>query len=339
MLYISTLAVTGILITALIYRKFFSLRGARIPDVLTSAYALVPRYHAQEWELYNNDFAANSRKVRVCLEELGISYTNHPIDMMNPKTIKNIPKDVLAAIPNNRLPILRHKDRLIFGYKQQIEYMIDQPICAQRLLPAKENENQRLESWLELTSRFDQTVLLPSLGSTGNALYAISLPLFSALIAEANNLMVIKSFWRNRFMRRPLLTPALQFRNFASITANPKFMDLFEQAKESMENYLDEAENSLVEHGESWLIGETFSQIDIEMMVLLDRLRSLTMLEDLLNARRPQLSLYWQRLSARHSYTAALTKFDRRNIKAATMKILATRTTNKEFDELLRVNH
>ncbi|MDB9798316.1 hypothetical protein OAB85_06585 [Pseudomonadales bacterium] len=75
------------------------------------------------------------------------------------------------------------------------------------------------------------------------------------------------------------------------------------------------------------------------MMVLLDRLNSLTMLEDLLNARRPQLSLYWQRLSARHSYNMALTKYDGASIKAATAKILAARDANNEFDELLKVNH
>ena len=339
MLYISISAITGILITALIYRKISSLSGARIPDVLTSAYALVPRYHAQEWELYNNNFAANSRRIRVCLMELGISYKNHDIDMMNPKITKNIPKDVLAAIPNNRLPILRHKDQLIFGYEHQVEYIINQAICEQRLLPLKQNENQRLESWQERTLLIDQTMLLPSLAPLGNALYVISLPLLSALMEKGHVLMMARSFWLNRFARKPLLTPALKFHKLANFIDDPKITGLFEQAKESIERYLDDAENSLIEHGEDWLIGETFSQIDIEMMVLLDRLNSLTMLEDLLNARRPQLSLYWQRLSARHSYNMALTKYDGASIKAATAKILATRTTNKEFDALLRVNH
>lgn len=146
MLYISILAITGIVITALIYRILTDLSGARGLNVRARANALIPSYRSQEWELYNNDFAANSRRIRVCLVELGISYKNHNIDMMNPKTTKSIPKDVLAAVPNNRLPILRHKDQLIFGYERQVEYLINQPICEQRLLPLKQNENQRLES-------------------------------------------------------------------------------------------------------------------------------------------------------------------------------------------------
>ncbi|MBT3608967.1 MAG: glutathione S-transferase family protein [Gammaproteobacteria bacterium] len=339
MLYISILAITGIVITALIYRILTDLSGARGLNVRARANALIPSYRSQEWELYNNDFAANSRRIRVCLVELGISYKNHNIDMMNPKTTKSIPKDVLAAVPNNRLPILRHKDQLIFGYERQVEYLINQPICEQRLLPLKQNENQRLESWQERTLLIDQTVLLPSLGPLGNALYVISLPLLSALMEKGHVLMMIRSFWLSRFARKPLLTPALKFRKLANFIDDPKITGLFEQAKESIERYLDDAENSLIEHGEDWLIGETFSQIDIEMMVLLDRLNSLTMLEDLLNARRPQLSLYWQRLSARHSYNMALTKYDGASIKAATAKILAARDANNEFDELLKVNH
>lgn len=289
MLYMSILAITGIVITALSYRMLTDLSGARGFNVRARANALKPSYRSsQEWELYNNDFAANSRRIRVCLVELGISYKNHNIDMKDTKTTKSIPKDVLAAVSNHRLPILRHKDQLIFGYEHQVEYIINQPICEQRLLPLQQNENQRLESWQERTLLIDQTVLLPSLGPLGNALYVISLPLLSALIEKGQVLMMIRSFWLNRFARKPLLTPALKFRKLANFIDDPKITGLFEQAKESIERYLADAENSLIEHGEEGLIGATFPQTDIEMMDLLDRLNSLTMLEDLLNSRRPQ---------------------------------------------------
>ena len=38
--------------------------------------------HRQEWELYHNDFSLCSKKIRVCLAELGIDYHPHHIDLV-----------------------------------------------------------------------------------------------------------------------------------------------------------------------------------------------------------------------------------------------------------------
>ena len=115
--------------------------------------------------------------------------------------------------------------------------------------------------------------------------------------------------------------------------------EAFETAKEIIEDQLDEAERSLKTHGGPWVIGTTFSQIDIEMMVLLYRLKQVTMLDDLLRSRRPNLAIYWDQLVLRPSYKIALVDHRCPDTKAATEKILATRATNPAFDELFRVNH
>ncbi len=75
------------------------------------------------------------------------------------------------------------------------------------------------------------------------------------------------------------------------------------------------------------------------MMVLLYRLKQVTMLNDLLQSGRPNLAIYWDRLALRPSYTIALVDHTRPDTKAATEKILATRATNPAFDELFKVNH
>ena len=38
--------------------------------------------HRQEWELYHNSFSLCSKKLRVCMAELGLAYESHPIDLI-----------------------------------------------------------------------------------------------------------------------------------------------------------------------------------------------------------------------------------------------------------------
>ena len=106
-----------------------------------------------------------------------------------------------------------------------------------------------------------------------------------AVLEQLEAKLLVKIFIFNPFFRKPLGATALRALTTLSILENPVLTEAFETAKEIIEDQLDEAERSLKTHGGPWVIGTTFSQIDIEMMVLLYRLKQVTMLDDLLRSR------------------------------------------------------
>ena len=62
--------------------------------------------HEQEWELYHNDFSLCSKKIRMCLEELGIDYKSHHIDLVETGRYENISRQFLKINPGGMVPVL-----------------------------------------------------------------------------------------------------------------------------------------------------------------------------------------------------------------------------------------
>ena len=309
-------------------------RRQRIQTIFATENATTTLPHTHEWELYYNALAP-SQRIRVCLVELNIPYKGHNIGMeSDPRD--TIPTRIMKELPNHQLPMLLHNGRALYNSREQMKYLIAQQAANGQMIPAAADEKSRLEEWLSKTSDLDddEFQLKP-----GNEIFTIALPLWAAALEQVSYRRMVKTFLFNRFARKPIRATAIRTLKLLSVLENPKLNDAFETAKETIEAQLDEIEYSLVKHKGPCITGETFTQIDVETMVLLDRLNLMTMLEDLMNSHRPNLRLYWENLQPRPSYKKAILSYRRPDIKAARLKILATRETNKGFDEMLRVNH
>ena len=53
--------------------------------------------HESTWELYHNDFSLCSKKVRICLAELGIDYRSHRVELIETGAYGNLAADFLAV--------------------------------------------------------------------------------------------------------------------------------------------------------------------------------------------------------------------------------------------------
>ena len=337
MIEIVAVTVIGIVLATLLFFVRLRRKNQRTRKLLTGAKEGETLPHTHEWELYHNE-QAPSQRIRACLAELQIAYKSHEVRIQT--DINNsISKNLMAAVTKFQVPILLHNCRAIYNSRRQISYLVAQHERGARLLPATAEENTRLEYWLNKLSARDENDFSLAGSASGNELFTIALPVMGAFLERLKAKLLVKMFMLYPFFRKPLSTTAPRALDTLSILENPVLTEAFETAKEIIEDQLDEAERSLKTHGGPWVIGTTFSQIDIEMMVLLYRLKQVTMLDDLLRSRRPNLAIYWDQLVLRPSYKIALVDHTRPATEAATEKILATRATNPEFDELFRVNH
>ena len=337
MFEIVALTVIGIVLATLLF--FVRLRRINqgIRKLLTGAKEGETLPHTHEWELYHNE-QAPSQRIRACLAELHIAYKSHEVRIQT--DINNsISKNLIAEVTKFQVPLLLHNGRAIYNSRQQISYLITQHAQGSQLLPTTDKERSGLEYWLNKLSNHNENDFSLAGSASGNELFTIALPVMGAFLEQLKAKLLVKIFVFIPFFRKPLGATALRALTTLSILEDPVLTDAFESAKETIEDQLDEAELALRTHGGPWIIGATFSQIDIEMMVILYRLKQVTMLDDLLRSRRPNLANYWDRLIARPSYKIALVDHTRPDTTAATEKILATRATNPEFDELFRVNH
>ncbi|MDA8953069.1 glutathione S-transferase [Pseudomonadales bacterium] len=337
MIEIVAVTVIGIVLATLLFFVRLRRKNQRNRKLLTGTKEGETLPHTHEWELYHNE-QAPSRRIRVCLAELHVAYKSHEVRIQ--ADINNsISKNLMAAVTKFQVPLLLHNGRALYNSQRQISYLVAQHERGARLLRATAEENTRLEYWLNKLSARDENDFSLAGSASGNELFTIALPVMGAILEQIEAKLLVKIFIFNPFFRKPLGATALRALTTLSILENPVLTEAFETAKEIIEDQLDEAERSLKTHGGPWIIGTTFSQIDIEMMVLLYRLKEVTMLDDLLRSRRPNLAIYWDQLVLRPSYKIALVDHPRPAIEAATEKILATRATNPEFDELFRVNH
>lgn len=337
MIEIVALTVIGIVLAALLFFVRFQLINQRIRKILMGAKEGKTLPHTHEWELYHNE-QAPSQRIRACLAELPIAYKSHEVRIAT--DIKNsVSTDFMTGLSKFQVPLLLHNGRAIYNSRRQISYLVAQHERGAKLLPTTDEETTRLEYWLNKLSGRDENDYSLAGSASGNELFTIALPVMGAFLEHLKAKLLVKIFVLNPFFRKPLSTPVLRALNTLSILENPVLTEAFETAKEIIEDQLDEAERSLKTHGGPWVIGTTFSQIDIEMMVLLYRLKQVTMLDDLLQSGRPNLAIYWDQLVLRPSYKIALVDHTCPDTKAAREKILATRATNPAFDELFRVNH
>ena len=337
MLETITLAATGICLAAIFFSRFFRRRRLKVNALLTGARQGKPVSHSQEWELYHNE-QAPSQRIRTCLTELNIPHKSYAVTLQTAVN-QTVPVGLMQSLSKHQIPLLLHHGQPIYNSRKQMAYVITQHNNGAQMLPTTTGEKSRLEYFLKAFSGLNENNFAAVSSAENNEIFTIALPAMGAILERFSSQSLLRVRIFNRFFRKDLNTPTLRGLTMLSIVDNPHLNDAFETAKEKIEAQLDKVEDSLSKHGKPWITGETFTQIDIELMVLLERLYIVTMLEDLLDARRPNTRLYWKTIKSKESYRKSILNHRSADIKAARIKILATRATNSDFDETLRVNH
>jgi len=233
-------------------------------------------------ELYNFSQSTCSLKVRICLAEKGLEWTDRRLVSKNHDHLSDW---YLKLNPNGVVPTLIHDGRPVFESSVIMEYLEDlYPEAALR--PAAPYERARMRSWLAFVDQVPTpAVRYPSFQ-------------FGGLLLKFQN-MSDKEF-AEKAAERPLKSAFYRKMDrqtgFAGAELDEAFNDLRKTAARM--------DRMLRESGGPWLLGEQYTLADIAVAPLLDRQEDLG-LEFLWEEKYPSVADWLRRIQARPAYVTA----------------------------------
>ncbi|HLE63439.1 MAG TPA: glutathione S-transferase family protein [Pyrinomonadaceae bacterium] len=235
-------------------------------------------------ELYHFWDSFCSYKVRICLEEKGVAWTDHYVDLM---TFENLKPEYLAINPKGVVPTLKYEGTFIFE-SSIINEFLDDKYPEPSLRPVDPLDRARMRYWVNVEE--DE--------------------LFTAVRPASLNLMMKKAFARyteadlDKLLSthpRPYQIPLLK-----KMFLDPPDSKAVEQSRKALTSTLTKMDKALTKSG-PWLAGKTYSLADIAAAPVIDRIQRLGM-QDI-----------WEKLPAIKNWIAQLTS-RRAYIKAAPLE-------------------
>jgi glutathione S-transferase len=268
----------------------------------------------------------------VCLDELGIGYRSHPIDLIETGAYENIRAPFLAVNPAGVLPVLVHDGHPIYESHDQIRYAADRaPPGAPSLVPKEPADAAEMQRWVDLASLVGDDPLADTARSAGNAVPGLTLPLFAAMIVAIPTWRILEGLLFHRLKQRPMIFLALKASGIRRLHRMGPAMRALRLCARAMQTHLDALEAKLAASGGPWILGEEFTLADVSWVVILERLVEGDCLPLFLDG-RPGVAAYWDRLRARPSYKSAITEHEHPTIIAGIAAIQAA----KRADPALR---
>lgn len=291
--------------------------------------------HEATWELYHNDFSLCSKKVRICLAELGIDYRSHRVELIETGAYGNVAADFLAVNPAATVPVLVHRGHPIYESHAQIRYAAAQAGQPRALLPDNEAEMPLMDRWVHLTSLIGDDPIAGMRETAGNAVPGLTLPLFATMIEAIGVSRILEGLLFHRFKQRALFFLLLKLRGPARLPGTAPLVRAIAGSRAAMAAHLDTLEETLAGSGGPWITGATFTLADVGMMAILDRLREADWLDVFLTDDRPLLCAYWAALQARPSYAAAVAAFEHPTVVRGSARLQALKASDPAFREAL----
>lgn len=231
-------------------------------------------------ELYHFWDSFCSFKVRICLEEKGVPWTGHHIDLM---AFENLRPSYLAVNGKGVVPTLRYDGTLI-PESSIINEFLDDCVPEPPLRPEDPLARARMRYWVKVEE--DE--------------------LFAAVRPASLNLMMKQAFAKyseadlDRLLAnhpRPRLIPTLK-----KMFLDPPDPKAVEQSRGSLRATLKKINEALKESG-PWLAGESYSLADIAAAPVIDRIQRLRM-ADLWDT-LPAVEDWVNRMTSRPAYKKA----------------------------------
>ena len=290
--------------------------------------------HEQEYELYHNDLSLCSKKVRVCLAELGLDYKAHHIELIETGCYETISRHFLKVNPAGILPVLVHNGHPIYESHDIIDYIASQNQDAdQPLVPSAPELREQMEVWKDLASLKGENPVEDLSTSAAACVSVLTVPLFAAGIAAIPYRYIFESVLFHRIRFRAVMFLTLKVVGLAGMLKLGKIDGAMRSAKKHLHVHLGELEQHLAD-GRSWIVGEEISLADVSWLVLFERLLEADWYADFLGGQAyPSVQAYWQRLQQRPSYHHAIECFRHPLVTEATHRIQRTKLENASFRE------
>ncbi|MEE3328393.1 MAG: glutathione S-transferase family protein, partial [Myxococcota bacterium] len=260
--------------------------------------------HTREWEVYHNQISLCSKKLRVCMAELGLPYESHHIDLIETRSYENLSREFLKINPGFTVPVLIHNGHPIYESHEQIVYAAEHAGSRGKALLGSTPEMQdEIAQWIDETA-IKGDPLSSDRVTAGNAAPGLTIPIFTCMLTYIPWWRVGEGLLFHGDRRRPLAFSAMKARGIHKLP--PPIQTLIRKARTDMSHRLDKAEECLKD-GRHFICGESFTLADVGWMAILERIDEVDWIPFFFgDEKRPRTLAYWKRLKERPSYEAAL---------------------------------
>jgi glutathione S-transferase len=264
--------------------------------------------HDAEWELYHNTVSLCSRKLRLCLEELGLPWVSHPVALIETGAYENVGRAFLRVNPAGLVPVLVHQGHPVYESHEAIVYAAGHAgERGARLLGADPDTRAVVAHWTEVASLVGADPTRRRDRYAGNCIPGLTLPIFATMVERIPYRRIAEGLLFHPDRRRPLLFALLKWRGIGALPRLRPLARAVESSRDDMAVHLDALQAHLAASGGPWITGEAFTLADVSWTVLLDRLAEVDWAEYFWgDGRRPAVRAYFERLQARPSHAAAI---------------------------------
>jgi len=292
--------------------------------------------HEQEFELYHNALSLCSMKARLCLAELRVPYKSHHIDLIETGCYENIRPRLLDVNPAGTVPVLVHEGHPIYESHEQIRYAAEHaPPSSTRLVPEDPDQRAEMERWIDLSS-LTEDPLEHGDESAGNAVPALTVPLFATMIEKIAYWKILEGLLFHFDKQRPLVFLVLKLRGIERIGSIPPAVRIIARGRRQLAAHLDVLEAQLEKSGGPWILGSRFTLADVSWLVIFERFRQADCLQAFTgDALRPRCTAYWEALRKRPSYQQAIVDHSHPLIDYGTRRLEEAKASDPALGEVL----
>ena len=233
-------------------------------------------------ELYHSLHSTCSQKARICLFEKGLDFESRLVDLAGKEQLS---PEYLKLNPNGVVPTLVHDGEPVTDSSVICEYL-DETFPAPALMPPTPYLRARMRLWSKL---IDEQIF------------------------EATRELSFSAHFRYKMQTMTEAQRQVRYANVGDPVRRARFMSTYELGIESP--YVFEAighwekafkaMDDALANGEAWLVGETFTLGDINMIPYVARLDYLNLLDVFIEG-RARVQEWWTRAFARSSAVSAI---------------------------------
>ena len=258
---------------------------------------------SDDWVLYHNNFSLCSRKVRLCLEEIGLDYRSEHIDLIETGKYEVASKRFLKINPGATVPVLLHKGRPIYESHEQIYYLVEHT-DNKNILPSSENDKENMDYWVEKSSLIGNPLKNQN-KYAGNSVAPLTFPLFVAMMRYVPFKEIFIGLRTHPMKERVIGFFAFKTFGMRLFSSLFPFSKLLKSSFFNLNQHLHDLEEHLKGKKSLWIVGEEFTLADISWAVILHRFHECGW-GDLLLIDKPFIKKYYFNLLNRESFKVAI---------------------------------
>lgn len=230
--------------------------------------------------LYHGWRSSASRRVRLCLEEKGIAYEGHVVDMAK---MEHHSPEFLKINPNGVIPALIHDGRPLYESGTICEYL-DELFPDPPLRPDNAYDRATMRNWIR---HVDERI--------GNLI----------IFNWQHHLAKTASQWTDAELAEKMKNIPSKERQEAWLRAarRPYTEEERAGARAKLVELLDRMERTLTET--PWLAGQTYSIADIGAVPFVKRIEEEIAPDEVTAAKHPRVTAWWTAIQARPAYARA----------------------------------